>query len=234
MVFSIQAASFKLDKTRIVFEQDDRRQEFRIYNDSDRLQSFRVMLTEMQMHEAGHLEAVDEYALSAKDYLRIGPRVARDIPPQSFARIRIIKKGVKEKGEFRSHLMVESLTSEVVKQVSGVFIQPNVKYIIPVFIKNYSAEEKAKATLKKHFISSEDNMLNLVFSREGVGSFSGNLVVKDEQGNELYRANQVSIYPELNQRTFKTDIDAKKISGELTIALESLVENAELQFETKI
>ncbi|MCO7197685.1 hypothetical protein [Pseudoalteromonas sp. OANN1] len=230
----VESASFKLDKTRVVFEKNDRRAEFRIYNDSDKLQSFRVNLTEMQMHEAGHLEMVDEYPLSAKEFLRIGPRIARDIPPKSFARIRLIKKSVREKGEFRSHVLVESLTSETVKQVSGVFVQPNIKYIIPVFIRNYSDEERASVALKNHFFDDADGKLKLTFLRKGLGSFSGNLVIKDEEGKELYRANQISIYPELNQRTFRTELKREQVSGTLSILMESLEEDVGLQYQTKI
>ncbi|WP_440056603.1 hypothetical protein ACSLBF_21070 (plasmid) [Pseudoalteromonas sp. T1lg65] len=235
MLFSLQthATNFKLDKTRLVFEKSDRRQEFKIYNDSEKLQSFRVTLTEMTMDLNGNLEPADEYALSAKEYLRVGPRVVRDVPPKGFARIRLIKKGLKSEGEFRSHLMIESLTSERVKKVSGVFIQPNFKYIIPVFLKNYSAEKKAKVTLSKHYYS-ENKKLLLEFKREGIGSFTGNLVVSTKDGKELFRINQVSIYPELDTRIFKTDIGKESNYEEIIITMEELENRDNHQFQTKV
>lgn len=232
--FPANAAKFKLDKTRIIFEQDERRKEFRIYNDSNQLQSFRVTLTEMKMHDAGHLEGVEEYKFSAKNYLRIGPRIVRDIPPNNFARIRLIKKGVKQKGEFRSHLMIESLTSEVAKKVSGVFVQPNIKYIIPVFVRNFSDDEKSTISLTSHFIEPTNRTLSLIFKRKGISSFSGNLVVHNQNGKEIYRANQVSIYPELQQRIFRTDIKEESIDGSLLVTMESLEAGAIFQYQTEI
>ncbi|MFT2111706.1 hypothetical protein [Marinomonas sp. 2405UD68-3] len=226
------ANDFKLDKTRISFDEKDRRQEFRIYNDSNELQSFRVTLTEMKMHKAGHLESVVDYPLSAKKYLRVGPRISRNIPAKSFAKIRLIKKEVNDIGEFRSHIVVESIKTEAEKKSSGISIQPNIKYVIPVFIRNYSSERKAKVTLKKHRYDNEN--LSLLFSRNGIGSFSGNLVIQDEKGNELYRANQVSIYPELNQREFRTNIKRNSFSGSLTIIMEGLDDSSEIQYETHI
>ncbi|MCF6435629.1 hypothetical protein [Pseudoalteromonas sp. MMG022] len=228
------ANNFKLNKSRIVFEQDDRRAELKIYNESNRLQSYRILLTEMEMNQEGNLVPVEEYTYSAKEYLRVGPRIVRDIPPNSFARIKLIKKGVKERGEFRSHLLIEAIKTEVAKQVAGVFIQPNIKYVIPVFVRNYPDEEKASVVLEKHFVDKNTKALSLTFKREGLGSYSGNLVVKDMNGKELYRVNQVSIYPELQRRTFNTTISADESKQPLSVVFESLEQGNEIQFQSNI
>lgn len=86
------AANFKLDKTRVVLDESSRRDEIRIYNDSDILQSFKVTLIEMEMNEQGALVTVNKYANSAKPFLRVGPRISRDVKPHTFQKVRIIKK----------------------------------------------------------------------------------------------------------------------------------------------
>lgn len=207
---SLFAANFKLDKTRIVLDESTRRDEIRIYNDSDILQSFKVSLIEMQMTEDGSLVEVESYEKSAEPYLRIGPRISRDVPPYSFQKVRIIKKGSPKPGEYRSHLVIEALNQEPIKQVSGIFIRPNLKYVIPIFV----IQGQGKSTMEfGEPLISENGTLGLTLKRQGAGSISGNIIIADKNNEEIFRANQVSIYPELSFRTLDTELLLQDLKG---------------------
>ena len=205
------AGNFKLDKTRIVLDEENRRDEIRIYNESDTLQSYRVSLIEMQMNEEGSLVEVEEYDRSAQPYLRIGPRISRDVKPHSFQKVRIIKSKSPKAGEYRSHLVVEAITQDPIKQVSGIFIRPNLKYVIPIFVRQ--SQEAGELRFGAPEVL-EDGKLTLNLSKVGQGSVSGNVVVLDKNNEELYRANQISIYPELSHRQLKTELLASDIAGQ--------------------
>lgn len=207
----VYAANFKLDKTRIVLDDSTRRDEIRIYNEADILQSFKVTLIEMEMNEEGSLVPVDSYEKSAQPYLRVGPRISRDVKPYTFQKVRIIKKKTPEPGEYRSHLLVEALTQEPVKQVSGIFIRPNIKYVIPIFV--IQGEERAELEFGTP-ITDEEGKLKLVINRRGTGSVSGNIIINDKNDEELFRANQISIYPELNSRSVITSLNHKDLLGQ--------------------
>lgn len=226
MSFSAQASNFKLDKTRIVLDEETRRDEIRIYNESDGLQSFKVSLIEMKMNEEGSLVEVKDYEKSAKPYLRIGPRVSRDVKPHSFQKVRIIKKKTPKEGEYRSHLVVEALTQEPIKQVSGIFIRPNLKYVIPIFVKQ--GQEASELRIEPPTIT-EDGKLNLVLGKAGDSSISGNIVVLDKNNEELFRANQVSVYPEVERRHLVTEVLAKDIKGQpISVAFEDPTKDNEI------
>ncbi|UAA39857.1 hypothetical protein KIH87_05750 [Paraneptunicella aestuarii] len=220
------AANFKLDKTRVVLDETTSRDEIRIYNDSDVLQSFKVSLIEMEMNEEGSLIEVESYAKSAKPYLRIGPRISRDVKPHTFQKVRIIKKESPKAGEYRSHLVVEALNQEPVKQVSGIFIRPNLKYVIPVFV--VQGQEGGELQFGEPVVTDEGK-LDLVMTRTGEGSVSGNIVVTDKNSEEIYRANQVSIYPELSRRMLKTELNIADFKGQsLTFMLEDPKQDNEI------
>lgn len=206
----ISATNFKLDKTRIVMDESTKREEIRIYNEADFLQSFKVSLVEMKMNEAGALERVESYENSAKPYLRIGPRISRDVKPYSFQKVRIVRKGKPKDGEYRSHLMVEALTEIKTDQESGIFVRPNFKYIIPIFVKQ--GEDQSEVAFGDAQATEEGN-LQLVLKRAGEGSVSGNLVITDKNNEELYRANQVSVYPEVESRTINTTLVLAELKG---------------------
>lgn len=103
------------------------------------------------------------------------------------------------------------MSQEPVKQVSGIFIRPNLKYVIPIFV--VQGQEKGELEFG-HPTSAEDGKLDLVINRIGVGSVSGNIVITDKNNDELFRANQVSIYPELTKRSLKTDLVFKDLLGQ--------------------
>lgn len=188
-----------------------KREEIRIYNDADFLQSFKVSLIEMKMNEQGALERVASYDRSAKPYLRVGPRISRDVMPYSFQKVRIVKRGKPEAGEYRSHLLIEALTQVNTDQESGIFIRPNFKYIIPVFVRQ--EHTPADISLGKPQASANGN-LQLLLQRVGEGSVSGDLVITDKNNQELYRANQVSVYPEIAVRTIETSLVFDQLKGQ--------------------
>lgn len=202
--------NFKLDKTRIVMDETTKREEIRIYNEADFLQSFKVSLIEMKMNDEGALQRVESYEHSAQPYLRIGPRISRDVKPYSFQKVRIIKRGKPKNGEYRSHLMVEALTQVKTDQESGIFVRPNFKYIIPIFV--VQGKEQSELSLGEPQ-ATEDGNLRLVLKRAGEGSVSGNLVITDKNNEELYRANQVSVYPEIASRTIETSLVFNELKG---------------------
>ncbi|WP_155946182.1 hypothetical protein [Pseudoalteromonas rubra] len=215
------ATTFKLDRHRVVLDQDMRRGELRIYNTSDSLQSYRISLIDMQMDKEGILKFAQQYEFSAKPYLRVGPRVAKDVLPKQFQKVRLMKKGKIPEGEFRAHLMVEALSGDDPTEQSGAIqVKANYKVVIPVFIKNTSSV--TELSISDITFSKDASNLIVRLNKQGPGHTSANLVVKEAE-EELFRVNQFSLYPELSQRDMTLPIEYKEVaSKKLTIQLEDV------------
>ncbi|TMP28125.1 hypothetical protein CWB99_01450 [Pseudoalteromonas rubra] len=226
------ASTFKLDRHRVVLDQETRRGELRIYNTSDSLQSYRVSLIDMEMDATGSLKIADQYQFSAKPYLRVGPRVAKDVLPKQFQKIRLMKKGKIPDGEFRAHLMVEALSASSSQPQSGaVTVRANYKVIIPVFIKNTSSS--TELTFGAVAFSKDTKNMLVSLHKQGPGHTSANLVVMEGE-EELFRINQFSLYPELSQRDMSLPLEYQSlIDKKLTLRLED-VESKELLKEQTV
>lgn len=229
--FGSVANTFKLDRNRVVLEQDDRRGEIRIYNTSDIVQSFKVSLIDMVMTPEGALKFVDEYEFSAKPFLRVGPRVAKDVLPNQYQKIRLVKKSKLPKGEFRAHLLVESLSQPQLEGEGSVVVTANFKVVIPVFVKN--SDESSIMQVGEVMYHSPDSDMSIYLNKQGKGHASGNLVVKKGQ-EELFRINQLSLYPELESREIKAPVKFENTKNQtLSIQIED-VESQEVITEKVI
>jgi len=226
------ANTFKLDRNRVVLEQDVRRGEVRIYNTSDVVQSFKVTLIDMIMTPEGGLRVVDDYDYSAKQFLRVGPRVAKDVLPNQYQKIRLVKKNSIPEGEFRAHLLVESLSKTPIDEQGAVVVTANFKIVIPIFVKNTNEVTHMQVGDVSYHLPESD--MSVYLNRLGKGHTSGNLVVRDKQEKELYRINQISLYPELKSREVLVPIKFASVKNKsLKIQVED-VESKEVLSEKVI
>jgi hypothetical protein len=118
---------FNLDKYRVVLDQKERRTDLRIYNTSDEFISFRVQLLDMAMNENGEIKPIEDYLYSAKNLVRVSPRMAKNVTPHTYQKFRDRARGVKEIGEFRTHLLIEELLPPFEGEVTGMIIRPNLR-----------------------------------------------------------------------------------------------------------
>jgi hypothetical protein len=141
-------AEFNLDKYRVVLDQKERRTDLRVYNTSDEFISFRVQLLDMAMNENGEIKPTEDYAYSAKSLVRVSPRMAKNVTPHTYQKFRVRTRGVKEIGEFRTHLLIEELLPPFEGEVTGMIIRPNLRMIIPIFIKNGNVDVEMRGELR--------------------------------------------------------------------------------------
>jgi hypothetical protein len=141
---------FNLDKYRVVLDQKERRTDLRVYNTSDEFISFRVQLLDMAMNENGEIKPIEDYLYSAKNLVRVSPRMAKNVTPHTYQKFRDRDRtrGVKEIGEFRTHLLIEELLPPFEGEVTGMIIRPNLRMIISIFIKNGNVDVEMRGELK--------------------------------------------------------------------------------------
>ncbi len=197
-------AEFNLDKYRVVLDQKERRTDLRVYNTSEEFISFRVQLLDMAMNEIGEIKPIEDYAYSAKSLVRVSPRMAKNVTPHTYQKFRVRTRGIKEIGEFRTHLLIEELLPPLDGEAKGMIIRPNLRMVIPIFIKNGTVNVDVSAT--NFAFTATDNTLNFDINRSGNGSAFGNIIIEDSNGEIIYRKHNVGVYRELAQRKFSIEL----------------------------
>lgn len=212
-------AEFSLDKYRIVLDDKQRRTDLRVYNTGQQFSSYRVQMVDMSMDEKGNLNKVDNFAHSAKKLLRVGPRLAKNVTPQGYQKIRVRARGSKEDGEFRTHLIIEELLPPYEGDVQGMILRPNFKIIIPIFVT--TGELKAQVTADTFEFNDKTQELTFMLHRTGNASVFGNIVFTNTKGEVVHRQNGIGIYREVDKRSLITKFPetVKSIKG-LTFKLE--------------
>ena len=131
-----QANTLSVNKPRIMLDAKHNRDEFRIFNPTKEFQTYRLGIIDMQMDELGNINEVESLEHSARQLLRVGPRMGKNIAPDLYQSFRVMlkRKGL-EQGEFRSHILMESLLPPA-EENQGVVVRPNIRYSIPVIIRH--------------------------------------------------------------------------------------------------
>ena len=203
------ASTLSVSKPRILLDGKHNKDEFRIFNPTTEFQTYRVEFVDMEMDEEGNIKQVESYANSAKSFLRVGPRMGKNIGPEQFQSFRVMlrRSGLKD-GEYRSHILMESLLPPM-EAAEGVTVRPNIKYSVPVIVRY--GELNAKISIDNVSISKNSegvNELSLNINREGNRSIYGTLKLTAPDVSEpLFEARGLAVYTELNSRHVKFPIN---------------------------
>lgn len=223
--FSSAASNLSVDKPRIILDGKKSRDQFRIFNPTAEFQTYRVSVINMQMDENGNINEVEAFDSSAKDFLRVGPRMGKNIAPSQYQNFRVMlkRKHLKEAGEYRAHILMESLLPPVAEGEGSIVVRPNIRYSIPIIVR--TGELHAKIDLQELTAEqTEDDKLRVRFAvtREGNRSIYGKVTARLAGGESpIFEAAGLGVYTELNKRYFSFTTDKNlPNSGELILSFE--------------
>lgn len=197
-------AEFQLDKYRLNLGDSARKSDLRIFNTGKEFSSYRVVLMDMEMNEDGQLNPVEDYKWSAKQMVRVGPRLSKNITPKAFQVVRVRARGAKEVGEYRTHMLIEELLPPYEGDVKGIILRPNLKVIIPIVYLSGKSDVTVKADGFE--FNSQSGELSFAIHRQGNFSAFGNVVIADASGEIVYREHNLGIYREIDKRRFKVKL----------------------------
>ncbi len=215
---TVFAADFSLDKYRILLDEKNRRDQVSLLNESFEMKDFRLKLVDFAMNNEGKLIPAKAFALSAKPYLRIGPKLAKQVPSYTPQKFKIKVKGKKLKsGEYRTHLVIEN-TKKKIRTVEELLKNPNIRLSIPIFIRHGELDAQLKITNSEKVKDQDGNeFLAIRFLRQGNRSIYGHLEIKDKvNGTPVFSQEGLAIYTEVSDVQFKFPLDKfTKHSGNL-------------------
>jgi len=215
------AAQLMVTPTRVVFEGNERTKQINLINNGADTGRFKVSFVRKKMTPEGGIKAVEENepGLYSDEMVRFSPRLVTLAPGQSqTVRLMLRKKSGTADGEYRSHMLFQSLpdaTATDVKNLTsnnseGLAIQliPVVGITIPVIVRQgkLSAEVSLSGfEIKQANTVKAQSTLALQINREGNKSIYGDIRVyfTPEGGAPIVigRLNGIAVYTSLNTRS---------------------------------
>lgn len=230
--FNVSAlGQLMVSPTRIVFEGNERTKQINLINNGAETGRFKISFVRRNMTSTGKVEAVEENepGMYSDEMVRFSPRLVTLAPGQSqTVRLMLRKKSGTVDGEYRSHMLFQSLPDPASSDVSklssekaeslSIKLIPVVGITIPVIVRqgNLNAnvslsdfEIKQANTVKAH------SVLSLTMNREGNKSTYGDFRVyftpKGGIPVVVGRINGVAVYTSTDARTL--DIQLQTPSG---------------------
>lgn len=215
------AGQLMVSPTRIVFEGSERTEQVNLINNGSETGRFRISFVRRKMTSDGKFEEVaeNEPGLYADEFIRFSPRQVTLQPGQSqTVRLMLRKKRDMVDGEYRSHLLFQSLPDPATSDISklagkksdGLSVQliPVIGITIPVIVR----QSKLNSTVTlSDFEIQQDNtvrasaVLSLKINREGsssaYGDFRVNFTPKGGSPLTVGQINGVAIYTPLSSRS---------------------------------
>lgn len=218
---TLAAGQLMVSPTRIVFEGNERTKQVSLINNGSETSRFRISFVRRNMAENGKFEEVPEgdAGMFSDEIVRFSPRQVTLQPGQSqTVRLMLRKKRGMPDGEYRSHLLFQSLpdadvsdinelTQEGAKTVSVQLI-PVVGITIPVIVRQGDLDSTVSLSdfeLKQANTVKGERTLSLRLNREGNSSAYGDFRVyfTPEGGKPVSVAqiNGIAVYTPLAGRT---------------------------------
>lgn len=235
------AAQLMVSPTRIVFDGTERTKQVNLINNGADTGRFRISFVQRKMLESGQIEAIEEDVpgMYSDDMVRFSPRQVTLQPGQSqTVRLMLRKKGGLEDGEYRSHLMFQSLpdpaTSDIEDLTSagakGVTVQliPIVGITIPVIVKQGQLSSSVSLSdfeIKQSNTVKGESSLSMKINRTGNESVYGDIRIyftsKGGTPLQIGQVNGVAVYTPLDKRSIEIKLDPPKgyslANGELHV-----------------
>jgi P pilus assembly chaperone PapD len=228
---AIAAGQLMVTPTRIVFEGNNRTEQVNLINTGSETGRFRISFVRRKMTEDGKFEEVaeNEPGMYSDEIVRFSPRQVTLAPGQAqTVRLMLRKKRDMPEGEYRSHLLFQSLPDPAATDISqlsdndsktlSVQLIPIVGITIPVIVRQ--GELSATVSLSDFGLQQENTVkgqttLSLRINREGNSSAYGDIRVyftpKGGDSVVVGHINGVAVYTPLASRT--VDIKLQTPSG---------------------
>jgi P pilus assembly chaperone PapD len=238
---ALAASELMVSPTRVVFEGRTRSARVTLANTGNTTGRYRISFVRKQMTESGELAEVKEGApgMYADEMVRFSPREVTLPPGQSqVVRLMLRKKGGLEDGEYRSHMLFQSLPDPAATSIqtltnkSGEKLQiqliPVVGVSIPIIVRHGSLSASGSlSNLKFHPTSDpkRPSQLSLTLGRTGDRSLYGDFKVtfKPDSGTPVVvaQSNGLALYTPNAHRTVTLNLQAppgvQLNSGELHV-----------------
>lgn len=207
--------------TRVVFEGNDRTKQISVINNGSETGRFRISFVRRSMNADGNIKEIDKDVpgMYSDGMIRFSPRQVTLEPGQSqTVRLLLRKKSDTADGEYRSHMMFQSLpdaaTSDVSELTSDdsekftVTLIPVVGITIPVIVRQGKLDTNVTLSdfeIKQGNTVKAQSVLSLKINREGTRSAYGDFRVyftpKDGTPITIGRINGVAVYTSTDSRT---------------------------------
>jgi P pilus assembly chaperone PapD len=240
---SLAIGQLMVSPTRIVFEGSTRTEQVTLINNSSETGRYRISFVRRKMTDAGDLQEVgeNEPGFYSDEMIRFSPRQVT-LPPGQSQTIRLMlrKPANLETGEYRSHLMLQSLPdpgSTDVGKLAGqtdktltIELIPVVGITIPVIVRHGKLASKASLSDFNIELTNQVNQqpdLKLRIHRTGTASIYGDIRVDftangSEDSISVGQANGVAVYTPNAMRDFSIKLQApanvKLAKGKLRIS----------------
>lgn len=219
-------AQLMVTPTRVVFEGNERTKQINLINNGADTGRFKISFVRKNMTPEGNLNSIEENepGLYSDEMVRFSPRLVTLAPGQSqTVRLMLRKKSGTADGEYRSHMMfqslpdsaatdVETLTSEKSDKLSIQLI-PVVGITIPVIVRQGELNADVSLSgfeLKQANTVKAQSVLSLRINREGNKSTYGDLRVyftpKDGAPTVIGRVNGLAVYTSIKSRIFQIQL----------------------------
>ncbi len=228
-------AQMLLSPTRLVFDNKKRYQTLSLKNHGTATGRYRIDIVDSNMGEDGAikmLEDDEDQQYSAKKMLRVSPRsVTIKAGTNQNIRLLVKKPADLADGEYRSHLRVKMLESNIDKSAgnpvdpdkSNISVKAKLVMVIPVIVRAGEVEYEVDITAAN--LSNNKKAVIVDLSRAGDRSSMGNITIThiSKNGNKtiLNHLSGAAIYREVNKRKLNVPLKEAGLvnmnSGKLVI-----------------
>ncbi len=240
--FNVSAlGQLMVSPTRVVFEGNERTKQINLINNGSETGRFKISFVRRNMNADGQIKVVDEKepGMYSDEMVRFSPRLVTLAPGESqTVRLMLRKKGGTADGEYRSHMMFQSLpdaaTSDVSKLSSdeseslSIKLIPVVGITIPVIVRQGKLNVKVSLSdfeIKQANTVKAHSVLSLRVNREGNESSYGDFRVyftpKNGTPVVVGQISGVAVYTSTNSRqldiSLQTPPGISLSNGELRI-----------------
>ena len=215
------AAQLMVTPTRVVFEGNERTKQVNLINNGADTGRFKISFVRKNMTAEGGLKAIEENepGLYSDEMVRFSPRLVTLAPGQSqTVRLMLRKKSGTADGEYRSHMMFQSLPDATTTDVShltsenpdklSIQLIPVVGITIPVIVRQGELNADVSLSgfeIKQANTVKAESVLSLQINRQGNKSTYGDFRVyftpKGGVPMVIGRLNGVAVYTSINSRT---------------------------------
>jgi len=225
--FNVSAlGQLMVSPTRIVFEGNERTKQINLINNGAETGRFKISFVRRNMTSSGKVEAVEENepGMYADEMVRFSPRLVTLAPGQSQT-VRLMlrkKKGIVD-GEYRSHMLFQSLPDPATTDVSKISSEkaeslsikliPVVGITIPVIVRQGNLNSKVSLSnfeIKQANTVKANSVLSLMLNREGNKSTYGDFRVyfTPNGGTPVVvgRINGVAVYTSTDTRALEIQL----------------------------
>jgi hypothetical protein len=209
--------------TRVVFEGNERTKQISVINNGTETGRFRISFVRRDMNADGKIKEIkeDEPGLYSDEMIRFSPRQVTLEPGQSqTVRLLLRKKSGTTDGEYRSHMMFQSLPNAESSDISNltseqttkltVKLIPVVGITIPVIVRQGNLDSKISLSdfeIKQGNTVKAQSILSLKINREGTKSAYGDFRVyftpKGGTALTIGQINGVAVYTSTTSRSLE-------------------------------